>query len=653
MNKLLSLIATAQQDTGSFLAQSAASPTDFTESHTYTSPFFTGLICQLLAPYRGDLTYGRLVTQITDQATTYLLSQASEQWSFNYWDRQSDQATQQPYPDDLDDTFSNLSAIRLVRPDSIDGAALGAITKMLTTLETAPGGPYRTWLVPNTAKKAWLDIDVAVNAQVAYFLQLLDIEMPVLTKFLAQAITHKKLQSPYYPTAFPLYFYLSRVCPSTAAKKLEKRIITDLAILPATSTLERGLAIIALKQLGAPNTLITNEQTLLTAAVNRDMQPIGYCFDPSQDKQTYYAGATALTAAICFTALAPQTTVKHPNGLRSNKELLALQKTVVNLFMQRIKHCEPNFTDRLVQAKDQIIPFDVSHRITSLPTVFIQTLQPELRAKLSDQKTIGLELGLANLYGWIAYTLFDDLLDGERDTNILPIATFTLRALVATITNLDYLQADFLPLFHQLLDDMEAATYWEAEQARVSPESAEDILEAANITYSFDHYVNRSLGHIVTPLAVLSAIGYATDSQPIKQWQLFFRHYLAARQLNDDAHDWLVDLKAGRLNPVNIALITHYVKIHGKNKPPRLPILYRELEKLFWHDQLAKTSALILDHVKQAKQALTNCSFMTDTAPFVTLLEQPEAAAQQALRQQQQASDFLKTYYDTPKSPRR
>ena len=65
------------------------------------------------------------------------------------------------------------------------------VTEILLSTETTVGGPYRTWLVPPDSEPVWLDVDIAVNSNVAYFLTLLAVTLPKLSRFIDDAIIAK------------------------------------------------------------------------------------------------------------------------------------------------------------------------------------------------------------------------------------------------------------------------------------------------------------------------------------------------------------------------------------------------------------------------------------------------------------------------------
>jgi hypothetical protein len=107
--------------------------------------FFPSLI--LLALSHFDQPEAQHIKRRTAQ---FLLKQKSDGWSFNYWDRKSAASRAQPYPDDLDDSFTALAALWHYQPTLIDGKALAAAAKLLIATERQEGGPYKTWLVDET-----------------------------------------------------------------------------------------------------------------------------------------------------------------------------------------------------------------------------------------------------------------------------------------------------------------------------------------------------------------------------------------------------------------------------------------------------------------------------------------------------------------------
>ena len=84
------------------------------------------------------------------------------------------------------------------------------LVSLLTSLEIKEGGPYKTWLVDKKVKKIWKDVDLAVNSNIAYLLFLNEIDIPNLSRFINSKIAKLDFNSPYYPTPFPIIYFISK-----------------------------------------------------------------------------------------------------------------------------------------------------------------------------------------------------------------------------------------------------------------------------------------------------------------------------------------------------------------------------------------------------------------------------------------------------------
>jgi len=208
MNEALTVIALAQQDNGSFESVAGpAGPGPVQTGRRHQTTFFTSVIlgCLSYSDYEDEQ-----VNKIRERAVNFLLAQKSPAWSFNYWQRQAPEFTALPYPDDLDDTFAALGALAAARPDLISGQVLARAVQLLLAAEARSGGPYKTWLVPAGAPAVWQDVDLAVNANIAWFLLGQKVQVPELARFIEQRIRGQNYHSPYYPSPYPVIYFLSR-----------------------------------------------------------------------------------------------------------------------------------------------------------------------------------------------------------------------------------------------------------------------------------------------------------------------------------------------------------------------------------------------------------------------------------------------------------
>ena len=297
----------------------------------------------------------------------------------------------------------------------------------------------------------------------------------------------------------------------------------------------------------------------------------------------------------------------------------------------------------------QTRPFSTHDHIRSIARASCQTLGRDLRItalaqieKTSDERITTLayefrevlykngavipleiveQLSLANLYGWMAYGIYDDALDGEdrdgggcgRGPSLLPCANFFLRALTEIYGSLDARTPGAKALFGHTMDRIDEANAWEQSHCRVD---VNNILHIALPSFGdYQMLADRSIGHGIGPLAELLYAGYPPHSKEHESVDRFFRHYLIARQLHDDAHDWADDLLRGRMNSIGALVLRHHGEKYpggAKAKPPaaiiRTTSTIPDLKKIFWEEVIDDVSAMIRFHVAAARKRENNPS---------------------------------------------
>lgn len=573
---------------------------------------------------------------VIDRLADYLANQASSHWSFNYWDRTSLRAQTHPYPDDLDDTALCLLALYETRPELFTGTVLGYVTKLLIASESQVGGPYYTWLVEHGKKSAWDDVDLAVNLNIQRLLQHLGVKLDPLTNFIEAHLLAGTIQSPYYPSPIPLYYYTSQIRLSQPVKeKLYQALIGSLADFPSFNDqllLALSLARIA-PQAKEREQLVKALEAQLVSNPELAFAPFAFCLDPTQNNQTHYAGSPALTAALVleFLALKPYFPKNHQPAVTEDKEILtAIDKEL----RKRADDLPEPFQAQLITIYQRFQAFGQSKTILLTPLLMAQSISP---AKSITQHQL-VKLGLATLYGWIAYTIYDDFLDDEGRAEQLSVANFALRECLAIFQSITELPDSFHQLSQQLFDRIDSANCWEVSMARHRQQEI-DLQTIKLPDYGdFQVLADRSIGHALGPLAVLFLAGQINSAKHLIN---FFTHYLIAKQLNDDAHDWQSDLAAGHLSAVVTLLLKQYretgVTVLDRSKPdPSLSIH-------FWRATTPIIVEWIIDHCQKARTALTKIPSLLPASPFHQMIDDTEQAAKSALTEQQKAEAFLKT----------
>lgn len=641
LRKGISFLANEQQKNGGFLSLSSSQANDFNHAKKYHSTFLTSLIFSATTILPKTPEQSNLHKNIAQ----FLLSQKSTYWSFNYWERGSKESVALPYPDDLDDTFCALSALYLHDADTIDGEALGKIATLLTATEEKEGGPYRTWLVPDDAPRVWKDIDLAVNNNIAYFLSMQGVSLPSLKKLTESAIQNKKYTSPYYPMPYPVIYFISRWYKGKEVNDIKDFLLKKQKNGIWENPLYTALALLSLHNLSAkisPAIMQKGIDYLIkTQKKDGGWKPYAFAIDPAIVGKSYYAGSSALTTAFCLEAIYKLKTKdeKQKNtkkSSRSNEE--KMQKNIIKSARVRFSVLGDDVKKQFDIALTRVRKMDKDNHITLLPYLFFKSLSSEEQSKVKgDEDKLLANLCLANLYGWIAYTIYDDILDEEGDPKLLSVANVCLREVTHIYERVAVEYPEVAKTFHTTLDTIDSANGWEVSNCR--DKSWLHIPDYGDLS----PLANRSLGHALGPIALFLILGYKENSPEIQGLRTFFEHYLIARQLNDDAHDWEDDLKKGHINAVGAQVLTRAsgrAITHAREKGDFLL-----LETLFWNTIIDTVCRNVTTHTLHARKALKKFGHCIESeALFTAILAGPEVMVAKTKKEKSDTLKFLKAF---------
>lgn len=165
------------------------------------------------------------------------------------------------------------------------------------------------------------------------------------------------------------------------------------------------------------------------------------------------------------------------------------------------------------------------------------------------------KLGVAHLYGWWYYYAQDELLDGDAPPTIILTGHLALLKMIAGYRALGVTTAPCWAEFEKLAL-ISAENYTLEMQSRFT-----DLAELTRdqlAPWTVDLIINRASPFYFNTLAQLHLAGIPTDD-PLQQDLLAaLRYFGAARQISDDASDWLEDLQNGHLNYVSAQLIHRF-----------------------------------------------------------------------------------------------
>jgi len=159
-------------------------------------------------------------------------------------------------------------------------------------------------------------------------------------------------------------------------------------------------------------------------------------------------------------------------------------------------------------------------------------------------------LGAAQLFGWWYAAARDAMLDGQGPPEL------TLGggvALLRAVTIYGELGLPALPCWPRLagLEARAAAAY---ARERASQPGAGPITAAHLAPWGFELIADRAASLHFAVYAQMDLAGLPTDDSRRVAIHTALRRLVTARQLGDDAGDWLDDLRAGRLNAASAAL---------------------------------------------------------------------------------------------------
>jgi len=633
--KGLVFLAAQQRDDGSF--QSFSSPTiqPFKSALSYSTTFVPALILGCLAANDSAESRG-----IRRPLAEFVVRQRSPEGSFNYWSIGAPERQTLPYPDDLDDTFCALSSLALHDPAYITQEVLVKAVKLLLAAESKVGGPYRTWLVDSTAAAVWQDVDLAVNTNITFFLSLVSQPLPNLNQFMERAIVSQKLASPYYPSAYPLAYYLARTYQGPQQDKFV-RLIQKYVEEPRLTVLDTALLASSLIRVGQ----VQQAEPLISALLGLQRKDgswpaEAYCIDPARSGQMHYHGAASLTTAFAIEALSLYSSSPvPPNKIKAVQTTDAiLETTILKKVEQQCQELAPDLKNAATAYINKIITGSNGSEIIGIAQQFSKSLNKPLSKSFEDLPTL---LGLANLYGWAAYTIYDDFLDDEGKPQLLPIANVAMRYSLQNFSAALLKNTDFQQLVRRTFDSIDGANAWELKHCRYQVTNKTITIQKLPDFGNLAPLAERSLGHTLPPLAVLAAAGVAITSTDFAAIQNALHHYLIARQLNDDAHDWQDDLQLGHITYV-VKVILEEAKVKSGTYP--LKTLLPKMQKQFWHHTLPHICKEMQDQVRLSRQALEEIKILKSENAITKLLDGLDSSITETLATQADARSFLRSY---------
>lgn len=504
---------------------------------------------------------------------------------------------------DLLEVFLVLEALWKYDPSRVSGENLAYTLQRLVRSEVQVGGPYAS---ANSV------IDITANLQIASFVQMVAKPLPGLDAFFNQVIATGHFEDRPYTLYLLTKLYdhpeVTRLVTSCQLETPAYRAIALTTIKHHTSTLRQELL-----------------------AVCSYQQPTG--FWPAEvllnGRLESRVATTALIVKFLMICQSDPNPVKISSGLKQRHQLVA--KTAKQLFNT---HAEP-LRQSALAAVDKICNVERTFEITLLSYFFARALKHP--TNLSDQQFV--LLGAANVCTWVAYTIYDDFLDDEGVPSQLPVANVTMR------TSLDCFRAVF-PRQHaferyvaNVFTEMDEANAWEVNNCRFTIQGNTITIDQLPRYGRQGVLAARSFAHALGPMAILIKHTKSTLQQT-HYIESAFRHYLIARQLSDDLHDWIDDIEGGQASYVVIAILRD---MHLQGGSYNLPDLLSSMQKQFRRTTMPHVCLLALRHANKAKQNFIKSELLQASNSIYTLLDELESSLRRSLDQHTKAKALVKT----------
>jgi hypothetical protein len=259
---------------------------------------------------------------------------------------------------------------------------------------------------------------------------------------------------------------------------------------------------------------------------------------------------------------------------------------------QRFKNINPEFKKIAKKAINQTIEKNKDRQMSLMPYYFKQALGKKGK-KISD--SLIAKLGLANTFFWTAFIIYDDFWDEDEKAapKLLPVANLLARSYIDLFNKITNSDSQFNLFFTDLMDKLDSANTWETLHCRTKVR--EDIFYIPQRLTDYKDYTKKfepASGHILGCISLMLILKYKINGPEINNLISYFKNYLIAMQINDDAHDLQEDLKRGHLSTVVVMFLRDWQKKYPNQKTINLKNDSEKIQQLFWFTTVKKSCRL-------------------------------------------------------------
>lgn len=554
--------------------------------------FTTLLILSVLK----NSAYNTELKESVRAAAAFIERQTENYRCFNYWKNNSDERTKMPLPDDLDDAACAHISLILQDKRKMGVERCAAIVKTLISNETGGGGPYYTWIIGSEAREKnieWRNIDIGVNANIAYLLFLSHIPCPNgLSEYIDRCIENKDFSSRYYTCKNLVLYLISRGYVGKKKSALLSEITGEFSKIkkdPYADSMNYMFLWLAIYEIDMK---ILENETCPFYDLRYVRTPL--YIESIIKSVRHEKDSSALFYALrieCTACAKRMETLKYEN-MQKDPIYLSVKEKLENIFEK--DEGVSKRIDRLRKNDASGVQILTCHRIYR--SINIENKIPDdVLFKISE----------IHLLGWLSYDIADDIVDESKDTELLPIVLSSIRMM--TRISMEIKDKISERYFEKYLSSVDRSLFF--EKNKKSPG-----------TYSPSE---KSIGHAYGALCVCILAGHAENKGLLESMENFFRHYLEARQLLDDGHDIEEDIKNDAKT-----FPTSFIKEHFKKEE----IILRTCEK-------------VLEKADDARKALQKNPDILSFEFFEEILKPIESSARRGIEDIRNDEKFKEIYW--------
>jgi len=548
------------------------------------------------------------------------------------------------YPTHLGATTLALQALYQSQREHNNPELLAHYCKHLITSQEKDGGPYNSWIHSPFSEGRLSDIDLSINCHINDFLCAHNVRLPQLNKYIRVMIHKRRFHSSFYASQAVVWYAIANSIPHELKESCIEYIIEEQNEDGYwNNALDTALAICALRNLNVPPHRIARAYEYLVSHIEeKRTHEFPFIKDTIMSDQFFTLGSQCLSLSFIARAL-------HTYEDRTEKR--ETRNHLTTLITKEIRNTFFEFPDQIrSDALEELKRFNTSKFSTLIcltPFAIYNSIQrPHHEIEMSfEYKTHHHELThLSTLHalGWITYSLIDRIVDTQQEYEKLPLCMILLRTLI--VQAYEY-SPHSISISTSILDQLDDAVAWELKHAKFPFDSHHVYINRLPEYGRYAHLARKSAGLTISPLLALFLTGKTSTSVECVSLRLFYHSYLIARQLHDDAQDWLEDLKNGYVNSVARLIIDDWMIKNEQSLPLSLNFDKdtSSLKEIFWNKTSRHVLQKISQHIEKARNAASAIS--TDTSFYENLLIPLEKSTDRVKQQQKDVRDYIRIFF--------